>query len=203
MKIYILDKVLEYNNDESIIDNMFQEIENMLNKSSYFFSHIIVDDLEIYEDYQNYFFDNIRNIREVKVISGTLKELAKNIMVTTIDYINRAVPEIEILSSEFYKTPTAQSWRKFSDLLEGITWVIDSFATIDTNERLRDIVSSYEEWNCYAKDAYSLQELLGELEKIILNEDMVSMADILSYEINPLFENMKDKLEGLVSKEAN
>ncbi len=203
MKIYILDKVLEYNNDESIIDNMFQEIENVLNKSSYFFSHIIVDDLEIYEEYQNYFFDNIRNIREVKVISGTLKELAKNIMLTAIDYINRAVPEVEILSREFYKIPTAQSWEKFSDLLEGITWIIDSFVSIDTNERLKDIVSSYEEWNYYAKDVYSLQKLLGELEKVIVNEDIVSMADILSYEINPLFENMKEKLDGLVSKEAN
>lgn len=69
MKIYILDKVLEYNNDKSIIEPMFQEIDNILEKSNYFFSHLVIDKLEIYEDYHDYFLDNIRNIREVKVIS--------------------------------------------------------------------------------------------------------------------------------------
>ncbi|WP_352418288.1 hypothetical protein [Proteiniborus sp.] len=203
MKVYILDKVLEYDNEKRIIDDMFQEIENILGKSNYFFSHLVVDDLEVYEDYQEYFLDNIRNIREVKVISGTIKELAKNIMITTIDYLNRAIPELDTLSNEFYKTPTEQSWSKFSDLLEGITWIMDSFAAIDTNERLKDIVSSYEEWNHYAKDIFSLQELLKELEKVIENQDIVSMADVLSYEINPLFKDMKEKLEGLVLKGEN
>ncbi len=203
MKIYILDKVLEYGNDKSNIDGLFQEIDSILEKSDYYFSHLVIDDLEIYEDYNDYFLDNIRNIREVKVVSSTLKELAENIMVTTIDYLNRAIPEINILSNEFYKTPTKQSWDKFSDLLEGIEWIIDSFISIDINERLKDIVSSYEQWNNYAKEIYSLQEQLVELEEIMGNQDTVSMADILSYEINPLFENMREKLEGLVSKGDN
>ena len=203
MKIYILDKILEYNNEKSSIEPMFQKIDNILEKSNYFFSHLVVDNLEIYEDYEGYFLDNIRNIREVKVISKTIKELATNIMLSTIDYLSRAIPEINILSDEFYKTPTEQSWAKFSDLLEGIAWIVDSFVAIDTNSRLRDIVSSYEEWNHYAKGIYSLQELLGELEEIMESQDTVSMGDILSYEISPLFQGMKEKLERLVSKGEN
>lgn len=203
MKVYILDKVLEYNNEKSIIDNIFQEIDNILEKSDYFFSHLVVDDIEIYEDFNDYFLDNIRNIKEVQVISKTLKELALNIMFSTIDYLNRAIPEINILSNEFYKIPTEQSWSKLSDLLEGVGWIVDSFVTIDTNSRLRDIVSSYEEWNHYAKDIYSLQELLGELEGAMETQDTVSMGDIISYEISPLFQSMKEKLEGLVLKGEN
>lgn len=203
MKVYILDKVLEYNNDKNVVVDMFQKIDNILEKSNYFFSHLVVDGVEVYEDYEEYLLDNIRYIREVKVISATLKELAANIMITTIDYINRAVSEINLLSNEFYKTPTTQSWEKFSDLLEGIAWIIESFVTIDTNEGLKDIVSSYEEWNCYAKDIFSLRDILSELEEVVEIQDIVSLADILSYEINPLFKNMKAKLEGLVSKEAN
>ncbi|WIV12045.1 hypothetical protein [Proteiniborus sp. MB09-C3] len=203
MKVYILDKVLEYSNDKSIIDGLFQKIDSILEKSDYYFSHLVIDDLEIYEDYHDYFLDNIRSIREVNVVSSTLKELAENIMITTIDYFNRAIPELNILSNEFYKTPTEQSWDKFSDLLEGIAWIIDSFASIDTNERLKDIVSSYEDWNYYAKDIYTLQELIEELEEILRNQDLISIADILSYELTPLFNGMKEKLEGLVSKGDN
>lgn len=203
MKVYILDKVLEYSNDKSIIGEVFQEIDSILEKSDYYFSHLIIDNLEIYEDYSDYFLDNIRNIREVRVVSSTLKELAENIMITTIDYLNRAIPEINILSNEFYKTPTKQSWDKLSDLLEGIAWIIDSFASIDTNERLKDIVPNYGEWNYYAKDIYSLRELIGELQEMLENRDLVSIADILSYELMSLFKEMKEKLEGLVSKEVN
>lgn len=91
----------------------------------------------------------------------------------------------------------------FQILLEGIAWIADSFVAIDNNSRLRDIVSSYEEWNNYAQDIYSLQELLGELEEIMESQDTVSIGDILSYEISPLFQSMKEKLEGLVSKGEN
>lgn len=203
MKVYILDKVLDYNNEKSSIDSIFQEINNILSKSNYFFSHLLVDNLEIYEDYYDYFIDNIRNIKEVKVVASTLKELAQSIMISTVDYLNRAIPEIDILSNEFYKFPSEQSWAKFSELLEGIAWIIDSFNAIDANERLNELIASYEEWNNYAKDIYSLNELFKELEEVIENQDTVSVADILSYEINPLFKNMKEKLEGLVSKGAN
>lgn len=203
MKVYILDKVIEYNNDKSSIESMFQEIDNILEKSNCFFSHLLIDDLEVYEDHYDYFKDNIRNIKEVKVVVSTLKELVQNITISTIDYINRAIPEVDILSNEFYKTPSEQSWAKFSDLLEGIAWIMDSFNAIDTNGRLKELVSSYEEWNNYAKDIYSLHELLRDLEKVIENQDIVSVADILSYEINPIFKNIKEKLEGLISKEAN
>ncbi|SCG81912.1 hypothetical protein DW1_0292 [Proteiniborus sp. DW1] len=203
MKVYILDKVIEYNNDKSSIESMFQEIDNILDKSNRFFSHLLVDGLEVYGDYYDYFIDNIRNIKEVKVVASTLTELVQNIMISTVDYINRAIPEVDILSNEFYKTPSEQSWAKFSDLLEGIAWIMDSFNAIDTNGRLKELVSSYEEWNNYAKDIYSLHELLRDLEEVMKNQDTVSMGDILSYEINPLLKNIKEKLEGLVSKGAS
>lgn len=203
MKIYILDKILEYNNEKCSIENMFQEINNILDNTNYLFSHLLVDNLEIYEDYYDYFIDNISNIKEVKVIASTLKELAQNIIISTIDYLNRSIPEIKMLSNEFYKTPSEHSWTKFSDLLEGIAWIMDSFNTIDANIRIKELVSSYEEWNSYAKDIYSLHELLRDLEEVIANQDTVSVADILTYEINPLFIDIKEKLETLVSKGAS
>lgn len=203
MKVYILDKILEYDNNKSIVNAMFQEIDNTLERSNYFFSHLVIDDVQVYEDYEGYFLDNIRNIKEVKVISSTLKELANDTMLSTVEYLNRAIPELDILSNEFYKTPTHDSWSKLSDLLEGIAWIMDSFITIDTNARLKDLVSSYEEWNLYAKNIYSLQEIIRELEDAMKNQDIVSVADILSYEIAPLFKDMKDRLECLTSKGEN
>ena len=166
------------------------------------FSHLIIDGLEVYNDFYDYFLDNIKNIQEVKVVTRTVKEAFEEILLSTIDYLERAIPEIEVLSNEFYKTPSRESWGKLGDLIEGIKWIMDTFMIIDSDFDLKNIVNSYEDWNIYAKDIYELSELLKEFEEILENNDFVSTADILSYEIIPLFNNMKEKLEKLVTEEV-
>ncbi len=142
------------------------------------------------------FLDNIKNIEEVRVVTKTIKGISQDIILSTIDYIDRVVPEIEILADEFYKQPLQGSWNKLIQFLEGIKWIIDSFVIIDSNPELKDMVNNYEEWNLYAKDIHELGELIREFEEILENSDFVSTADILSYEIAPLFKEMKEKLGG-------
>lgn len=202
MIIHILDKTLEYENNEGILDIMFNEINNIVSSKNLIFSHLIIDGLEVYDDYYDYFLDNIRSIEEVTVVTKTLTKMSEEILLSTIDYIERAIPEIEILSNEFYKTPSKESWHKLMDLIEGIKWIMDTFVAIDSNNQLKTIVSSYEEWNIYAKYIYELQHLMLEFEEILENSDFVSTADILSYEIIPLFNNMKEKLLKLISEEV-
>lgn len=202
MIIHILDKTLEYENKKDILDTMFKEINDIVSGTNLIFSHLIIDDLEVYDDFYDYFLDNIGNIEEVIVVTKTIKKMSEEILLSTIDYLERAIPEIEILSNEFYKTPSRESWKKLMDLIEGIKWIMDTFAAIDYNEQLKNIVNSYEEWNIYAKYIYELNELIIEFEEVLENSDFVSTADILSYEIIPLFNNMKEKLLKLISEEV-
>lgn len=203
MKIYVLDEVLEYENSEKAIDDMFNEIDEIISKSNYTFSHLEIDGYDVYTDFHEYFVDNIRNIEEVKVIAKTFKEFAEEILNTTANYLEDAIPEIQILSDEFYKSPAQESWKKLADLIEGIKWVMDSFVIVDRSNDIESIVKSHETWNLYAKDIHSLREIIGEFEEILRNEDLVSTADILSYEVAPLFKEMLDKLNELVDREAN
>lgn len=202
MKIKILDKVLEYENKQEVYNALIEEINSTLKNSNLIFSHLIIDGEEVYGDFNDYFLGNIENIKEITVVAKTVKEMSNDIMLSTIDYLDRAIPEIDKLSNEFYKTPSQESWNKLIDLIDGIRWIIDTFTAIDSNVDLNNIVKSYEEWNLYAKDVYSLKELLLEFEEILENGDYVSTADILSYEIIPLFKDMKEKLEKLVLVEV-
>ena len=202
MKIHILDKTLEYENNMSAYDKISSYVDDLINKSNLIFSHLIIDGVEIYQDYYDYFLDNIKNIEEVIVITKTIKEMYREIILSTVDYIERALPQVEILSNEFYKTPSKDSWAKLTDLIDGIKWIMDTFMMIDNNKQLKDLVNSYEEWNQYAKDIYSLKELLLEFEDVLENSDYVSIADILSYELIPLFKEMKDKLEKVALEEV-
>lgn len=202
MIIHILDKSLEYENKQEVLDTIFKEIDNIVNSANMIFSHLIIDGQEVYNDFYDYFLDNMKNIQEVKVVTRTAKEAFEEILLSTIDYLNRAIPEIEVLSNEFYKTPSRESWGKLGDLLEGVKWIMDTFMIIDADFDLKNIVNSYEDWNIYAEDIYKLNELLIEFEEMLENSDFVSTADILSYEIIPLFNDMKKKLEKLISEEV-
>lgn len=202
MIIHILGKSLEYENKQEVLDTIFKEIDNIVNSANMIFSHLIIDGQEVYNDFYDYFLDNMKNIQEVKVVTRTAKEAFEEILLSTIDYLNRAIPEIEVLSNEFYKTPSRESWGKLGDLLEGVKWIMDTFMIIDADFDLKNIVNSYEDWNIYAEDIYKLNEILIEFEEMLENSDFVSTADILSYEIIPLFNDMKKKLEKLISEEV-
>ncbi len=202
MKIYINNQVLEYENKQNIIDKMFNEINKEVSDLNLIFSHLIVDGQEVYDDFFDYFLDNIKNREKVNVVTKTVKEISKETLLSTLDYINRAIPEIEKLSNEFYKTHSKNTWLKLTDLIEGINWIINSYTYIDSNSKLENIFDDYEKWNLYAKDIYLLKELVVEFDEILQNNDLVSTGDILSYEIIPLFNSMKEKLGGLISKEV-
>lgn len=202
MKLYILDQALEYENNKDNIDTMFNEINQTILNSNLILSHLIVDGYELYGDFYDYFLDNIKYIEEIKVITKTVVEISQEIILSAIDYIESSIPEIEILSDEFYKTPNRDSWNKLSNLIEGLNWIIDGFTSIDLNSQLKNIVNSYEQWNLYAQDIYSLKELIEEFEEVLENNDLVSIADILSYEIVPIFEDMKEKLEKIIGEKV-
>lgn len=201
MKFYILDKTLECKNDSKELDNMLKKIDKIVADSNLIFSHLDIDGNEVYDDYYGYLLTHMDEIREVKVIAKTAVEIAKDTLISTADYLNRAIPEIEKLADEFYKTPNSKSWNKFNQLLEAIEWVISTFSAIDSGYDIEKTVKDYETWNLYAKDIYSLKDLMNEVEEVLNNQDYVSIADILSYEISPLFKDMLNKLMLLVDEE--
>lgn len=162
---------------------------------------MIIDGIEVYDNFYEYILDNINVIEKVEVITQTYKELVNSVLVSTINYIERIQSRIEELANSFYKKPSQSSWKDLQDLLDGISWIMNSFAMIDQDNRLRDLVPSYESWNLYAMEVFSLKELLSDFEEALLNKDYVSIADILSYELVSIFKGMNVKLLTLVSRE--
>ena len=201
MIIYVENQIFEYENRKDNVDKIIQKIYNIVSNNSKVFSYMIIDGIEVYDNFYEYILDNINVIEKVEVITQTYKELVNSVLVSTINYIERIQSRIEELANSFYKKPSQSSWKDLQDLLDGITWIMNSFAMIDQDNRLRDLVPSYESWNLYAMEVFSLKELLSDFEEALLNKDYVSIADILSYELVSIFKGMNVKLLTLVSRE--
>lgn len=203
MKIYVENQTLEYENKVDKIDNILGEIDEIIAKAYKTLSHMVIDDFEVYEDYYDYFLDNIRVIEKVEVISLTYKELIDDILISKVEYLENTPSKIEELADDFYTVPDKESWEDLNDLLGAIEWIVNTFSSIDQDPRLKDSVSSYEDWNLYAGEVFGLQEILGEFEGALENNDSILIGDILSYEILPNFEDMVKRLSKLVSREDN
>ena len=198
MKLKIENQIFEFDNTEAGITTLFAKIEEVVESSSKVLSHMRIDYMEIYDDYYSYFKDNIHVIREVEVVTLAYKELVEDILSSTVEYLNKAIPLTEELSSKFYREPLSGDWKGLKDLLEGISWIISTFSSIDGDDRLGLVVESYESWNDYATSIYDLQDIIEEFMDVMENQDNVAIADLLRYEITPKFEMMSENLSPFV-----
>ena len=200
MDICILDKVLNFKNDPEIIEQIFDSINEEIQKEELQFSHLIIDGEEIYENFDSYIIGNIENIVKIEVVAISLAQMVKESIITTEQYAKNAIPIISKLSEEFYQKPKESTWSQLTDLFEGIQWIIQSITQINTIENSRDIVSNYEVWSEYVQEMSKLNNIVSELESAILNNDNILIGDMLMYEIIPVFENMVEKLGLLISE---
>jgi len=196
--VYIEDEVLEFENDPKIIKEIFDTINKYLNKRDLQFSHLIIDGISIYQDIYNYFFDNIENIKKVEVVIQSITDLVNETIVTASSYIGNAIPLVTELAEEFYQQPNEKTWIKLNDLFEGIQWIIESLAKIDSIKNLNNVINNYEIWNEYVQEVSKLSIFIPELESVIVAKDIITIGDMMLYEIKPLFENILDKLKLLL-----
>lgn len=200
MDIYIQDEVLEFDNDPKITKQIFDTINEYLNKRELKFSHFIIDGISVYENLFTYFTDNINKIEKVEVVLQTITELVNETIITANNYINNAIPLTTELAEEFYQQPDEKTWLKLNDLFEGIQWIIESLTQIDSVKNLSNIVNNYEIWNEYVQEVSKLSIVIPELEDVIVGKDIISIGDMLLYEITPIFESMSDKLGFLLPR---
>lgn len=168
---------------------------NDLIGSNYVFSHLNVDGIEVYDDQEQYISNNMSNIQTIEVIAYTTHEFINMTLIDADTYLNGALKEFEKLAEGFYNTPGPVEWSKFSGLLEGMQWVNLVISTIDS------LNGKPENWIEFTTISGKLQIELRNLEEAIENSDFVLIADIIQYELLPLYEMLSQEIkETLESK---
>lgn len=197
MKLFILDEVFELENKIKSVEEIFDYIKQALEETEYHFSYMIIDGEDIHDEFELYIEDNIKFIEEIKVMMLTTKDIVKDNLITISEYVERAVPILNKLADEFYREPNSDDWKQVAELSEGIGFIFHTLESIDSMENLNEIVVNYEVWNEYVGEVRSIDQILEEMTPAIENKDTVLIGDLLSYEIVPVFEKMKEKLDVL------
>lgn len=189
MQVKILDRVFAYENEPAALEMIFAKINEFLEDTGLIFSHLKVDDTEVYTDYYNYLKKRIDRVELVEVEVRTVTEILQDALLTAEEYLERALPETESLAGEFYQGPSEETWTKFQQLLEGVEWLNQLLETIDQN-KLKP-----ENWKKYVPVALRFKEELHNLQEALEGRDYVLMGDILLYEITPCLKDFKSIIQ--------
>ena len=188
MQIKILDKVYECENQIAALDSIFDQINQLLAQSKTNPSSFEIDGVELFADYDQYIVEHIGDIKTIVIHVKTLKELMDAALISIKEYVMRALPEIDKLVEEFYQGVSQNTWDKFTQVLEGLQFIIDTLSAIEDNR----------DWYYNASQILLVKQNL--LKQIILlqeamdSQDHVKLSDVLLYEIIPSFEALAKEI---------
>ena len=115
-------------------------------------------------------------------------------MQSAIEYLGRAQPEVEKLGAAFYQGPNEDTWNQFSQLLEGLQWLLEVGTVL---ESFRPEQQTSAQWGAEFKEKIKL------LSEAMANSDHVLLGDLLQYEISPLFSSLDEEFRKILSTEGN
>lgn len=200
MKLYILDETFEIGNAEESIEQIFEYIKQAIEETEYNFSYMIIDGEEVSDEFEIYLEENLKTIKEVKVIMMTNKEIVDDNLYNINNFLKSAIPIIDTLSDNFSKEPSAQDWKLASNLIEEIRYIIYIRESIDDMGSLSELVCNYYAWNDYSIQVSKLNNVPEEFRKALEEVDTKKIEDIISSKITPAFKEMNTKLDTLLTK---
>jgi hypothetical protein len=195
VKLQVLDRVYEFDVESTSAQEMVDAVNDLLMNTEYIYSHLVADGMEVYEELGCYLsrIDG-GGPQEVVVIVQTKDALYRDVIDSTYQYVVSATPKIAELSQEFYEGGTSHTWCSLQDFIEGLQWILSSYSTLTATHGLSFMVED-NLWRDYSEGINQLKSLIPELMDAVENQDQVLLADLLLYEIHPLFEDMQSLLE--------
>ncbi|USG65325.1 hypothetical protein NDK47_24990 [Brevibacillus ruminantium] len=159
------------------------------------YSHMRIDGVDVYENVEQFIEDHAQTIELVEAIFITISELINDILISTGQYSERAIPELQELFEECYKGPDKDTWVKFGQLVEGIQWLQQTGVFIKENRESVNDCQIQEEIFNFANEVVLLEEAVEQ-------QDFILLGDIIQYEILPKFQLIGNHLKNITSYEV-
>lgn len=194
MKLLFQDQIIEFEQTPST-EEVIGKINELL-QNDFYFSHLVIDGEEILEDPEIYLIRNIGNVESIEVIVVAAQEFINNLLLSTEEYAERAIPHITTLAEMFYNNPSPTNWYDLNQLLEGIQWILSMIGVVDES------IVRPSSWSEVLTNVREIQAELGNLEEALENTDTVLVGDILNYEILPVFEALTKEVKRIIDTEG-
>lgn len=184
MQIILYDQTYSCKNEMAEVEKIFQILSQMLIENGQRIASLEIDGVEVFTNYDLYINDHLESIQIIFIKVITDQELLEDSLLSVKGYLERAVPEIDKLVDQFYHEVTAETWKVFAQLLEGLQYVMGSLGA----------VSQHEDWfhniRQFALFKAKFTDTIVMLQNAAESQDRIWLCDVLLYEIIPVFKSL-------------
>lgn len=192
MKIIFMEQEIELM--APTVDDVIQHIQILLGKE-YYYSHIKLEEDTIYEGLEEVLRLKMDSITQFEVIGITATVFTADLIITAQHYIQSALPQIQGVITNFYNQDSSEHWSDLNDLLGSLQWMFTM------NDAVSSSIACPKEWHIMQIPFTKIQNVLQEFLEALENQDQVLIADMLNYEIQPILEEMNEKLMMIIGEE--
>lgn len=196
MQLNIINQNFQFHNEEESIESLLDKIKEMLEENNILLTHMVIDGVEVFTDFQDYIFKYLKDINLIEVKTKTIKEILDEMVITANEYLNRAIPDVRVLANEFYQAADDERWNRFLQLIEGVEWLLQFMSQIVDNKFI------YKNWDKYMEIITRLESEMYNLEDAIKLEDSTLIADIVNYEFIPILELLQNEIKITIDNEG-
>lgn len=194
MKIQFKDESKQLDASNSV-DDVIVEINNLL-QEEYFFSHLIVDGVEVNEDPEAYLVQHLDKLKEIEVVAIPAKEFVNDLLLSAEDYVHRALPYIIDLAGGFAQGGHEERWSDLEDLLEGVQWISSMTATIEES------IVRPTTWEQVTEQIEVLESSLPQFEQALVNQNQDEISTILGTTVQQVFEQLSEDITKIIDREG-
>ncbi|MEN1760801.1 hypothetical protein [Anoxynatronum sibiricum] len=187
--------------NKTTLEEVIQQIQSFMNENDIIVRHVEIDGVPA-ENWQKSMENGWERIQLVEVKVKTLATMISEVLLSTQDFLDNATPLLEKLGEAFYQEPDKEAWTQLSELFESLQWIIQSVQVMDERQQ-KDAIMASDSWEAYLKDIYRLDEIIREFSEALENKDHVLVGDLLTYEVEPVFKEMQQKLPEMIPQIPN
>lgn len=177
--------------DPGAVRQFMEQINKALNENGLVFSHFLVSGMPYYGDIYSLVDEYWNKELPVEIVGITEEEWLSEAKREILGYVRRAAGILQELSQTLYSGESSPAvWRQMSDLSEGMEYLLKIFSKTRILSNPGPIISG-------------IQSVSGQLVQALEARDLVLLADLITYEILPLFQQIKERLTAEEGTDVN
>jgi len=177
--------------DPGAVRQFMEQINKALNENGLVFSHFLVSGMPYYGDIYSLVDEYWNKELPVEIVGITEEEWLSEAKREILGYVARAAGILQELSQTLYSGESSPAvWRQMSDLSEGMEYLLKIFSKTRILSNPDPIISG-------------IQSVSGQLVQALEARDLVLLADLITYEILPLFQQIKERLTAEEGTDVN
>lgn len=194
MKLLFQEQTIEMEQNQNT-DTIITKINELLG-DDFYFSHLIVDGVEVNEDPEAFLTEQFGRIQQIEVVAIPAKEFVNDLLLSTEDYVSRALPYIVDVADSFAQGESEEQWTDLANLLEGIQWMTSMAATIEES------IARPTAWAGVTEQMTILENSLPQLEEALVNQDQAAISKVLTATVKVVFERLGVRVKEIVDQEG-